>query len=62
MTEAVLAARSLGAILIVMFSFALLNVSRGDFDPEHSSSPEEAYLGIVPFLSYLVLAWWLLFR
>jgi hypothetical protein len=57
-----LGARSLGAFLLVLFFGAMLAVMKGDLDPRDARSPEELYKGIVPFLSYMVLAWWLLFR
>jgi hypothetical protein len=57
-----LGARSLGAYLMLAFFFQWWRVMRGDFDPTRCEAPLDYASGIVPLLSYLVLAWWLLFR
>jgi len=58
----ILAARSLGALLLIVFLHAMYVVFRGDFDPNDTNAPLEIWRGIMPLLAFLVLAWWLLFR
>jgi len=58
----ILAYRSLGAFLLIMWLEACRQLWSGDFDPNDSPPPFGIAKGIVAALAFLVLAWWLLFR
>lgn len=55
-------AHALGAAMLLLLGIAVLRTYDKDMDPEHSKAPINMAEGIVPFLAYVVLAWWLLFR
>lgn len=48
--------------MLIALSFSIWAVMRGDFDPSNIRPPSEAWKGVMPFLAYVTLAWWLLFR